>query len=85
MIFNGFHERELSLELGIYLLYEAKKSAEIAPGVGSEFTDIWVVSKNNYKKIDEDTIEIFEKARKEKMKKNNEALSETFQKIEEAE
>lgn len=81
LIFNEFHKRSLSLSEGVYLLYEAKKAAEIAPGVGEEYTDLWIVSDNEYKKVNDEILDKFDEIINSKSEKNEEALEEAFKEV----
>lgn len=81
LIFNEFHKRSLSLGEGAYLLHEAKKAAEIAPGVGKEYTDMWIVSENEYEKLDDEILDEFNRITKLKSKKNETALADAFEDV----
>jgi len=56
---------KLPYKQALYAMYEAKKRAECAPGVGKNYTDIAVVDKGGYKIVSYDTIktlsDIFDK------------------------
>lgn len=47
LIFNNYNIR-LDLKKAVYLVYEAKRKAESAPGVGREYTDLAIIDKNVY-------------------------------------
>lgn len=83
LIFNEFHVRSPSEKEGAYLVYEAKKDAEIAPGVGGNNTDMWVVRENGSHKIGDGTLEEFEAIRRIKKDANQEAIAKAYQSLEE--
>ena len=47
----------MNVKEALYVIYEAKKISERAPGVGKE-TDIILIDKNGTKKISKDTIDL---------------------------
>ena len=47
LIFNNYNTA-LSLNKAIYLVYEAKRRSESAPGVGREYTDLAIINKDIY-------------------------------------
>lgn len=53
-IANNFNEN-IPLKKALYITYEAKKRAEKAPGVGSK-TDMWIIDKENIKKISDSVL-----------------------------
>ncbi len=59
------HTRSASFGETIYNVYEAKKAAEVAPGVG-QLTDIGVAVNGRFSFLDESVFELLEKAHKEK-------------------
>lgn len=85
LIFNGFKQEEKTIKEGAYLVYEAKKAAEIAPGVGKEYTDMWVITDEGINKLDESIIEEFESIRKQKIQQNKDSLQQAFDNLEEKE
>lgn len=49
----------MGINEALYVIYEAKKISERAPGVGKE-TDIFLIDKNGYRQISQPTIEILD-------------------------
>lgn len=50
------YAQDISLNEALYVIYEAKRISEKAPGVGED-TDIWVIDKNEIIKLSEENIE----------------------------
>ncbi len=67
LITNDFHS-SLSLKKALYLIYEAKKRAELAPGVGRVYTDMSIVSASGIENLSAQQIKELEKV----YKKHNE-------------
>jgi len=59
------HTRLASFGETVYNLFEAKKAAEVAPGVG-QLTDIGVIVGGNFSFLEDPLFELLEKAHKEK-------------------
>lgn len=74
LVFNGFGTRKISLHEGIFLIYEAKKKAEVAPGVGSGATDMWVISKNTVKKVSPQILDNLDRLKEERDERNKKFL-----------
>jgi 20S proteasome alpha/beta subunit len=75
LIASGYHPN-VPLKKALYLLYEAKKRAEVAPGVGKRFTDIVYIDNDGIHKLSEYDIkkldEIFEEKESLIMSKSKE-------------
>jgi len=69
---------EMDLKSSLYIIYEAKKISEKAPGVGKE-TDMYYIDNKSLTKISDDTIIYLE----EIYKKNKEDKTQQFQNIKE--
>jgi 20S proteasome alpha/beta subunit len=70
-----------SLKKALYLIYEAKKISEKAPGVG-KLTDIVIIDHNGIKEVKKETLERLEELRKQKNSKEREVLNEIENEIE---
>lgn len=77
------YEDKLPLNEALFVIYEAKRNAENAPGVGRS-TDIWIISKNEIKKIKEETLKKLEEIydlKKGFLKTSNEQIDKAIREL----
>jgi len=89
---SGEHHAELAfirseyspmfpLKRAVFLAYQAKRDAEMAPGVGSRYTDIGVIDQSGVHFLDDSVLSEFSKAYANLMKCHNDSHSETQSQI----
>jgi hypothetical protein len=59
LIFNNYHVK-MGLAMSVYLVYEAKRRAEAAPGVGKQYTDLAIIS-NRIRYLTEEELDQLDK------------------------
>lgn len=58
---------KVALKRAVFLAYQAKRDSELAPGVGSRFTDVAVIDENGFHLVHDDVLDILGGAYQELM------------------